>query len=334
MAYRPLFTISGRLATLLEDIASLRTLVAAATVQVPWVPRLQRDARVRNTHSSTAIEGNPLTREQVRVLADGLDVPAIADRSRQEVLNYLAGLRHIEQHSGKRRVVQRDVLRLHAIAARGVMDQGEAGRYRDIQVWVGGHRPPPPGRVPGLVADLLEWWNGPARDWPPVVSAAIVHYRFEEIHPFADGNGRVGRLLALWELYRRGFDSQHLFSVDEYYWQDRPRYYRELGAVADRRGDLTGWLEYCAEGVRVTLEQVRVRIERLNAAEARPRIVLRPRQEQLLTFLRDRGPMTPREIREVLGVSKQGALDIVKPLVAAGLVVRTGTRKSGRYSLA
>jgi Fic family protein len=51
----------------------------------------------------------------------------------------------------------------------------------------------------------------------PVLSSAILHYQFEWIHPFADGNGRTGRALALWELYRRGFDTHHIFSVDEYY---------------------------------------------------------------------------------------------------------------------
>lgn len=334
MSFEPVFTVGPGLVRLLEEIAGLRARVLGATVQVPWVPRLRQDARVRNTHSSTAIEGNPLTQEQVRALAEGREVPAIADRSRQEVLNYLAALRYLEQHAAKRRVVHRDVLRLHAIAARGVMDQGHEGAYRRMQVWVGGFQPPPPGRVRELVSGLLEWWNGPAREWSPVISSAVVHYRFEEIHPFGDGNGRVGRLLALWELYRRGFDSQHVFSVDEFYREDRARYYAELRAVRERGGDLSGWLEYCAEGLRQTLERVRARIDRLRAEAGPEPLVLRPRQEQLLAMLRDRRGMTPRAIREALGVSKQGALNLLNPLLEAGLVKRVGTRKSGRYVVA
>ncbi|UCG42537.1 MAG: Fic family protein [candidate division WOR-3 bacterium] len=333
MSYDPSFVVSARTLALVEEIAILRTRVLAATVQVPWIPRLQQDARARNAHSSTAIEGNPLTQEQVRELAAGRDVPAVADRARREVLNYFAALRHIETHGGKRRLTHRDVSRLHLIAARGVMDQGEAGEYRRVQVWVGPHKPPPPGRVEELMSDLLDWWNGPARDWPPVVSSAVVHHRFEEIHPFGDGNGRVGRLLALWELYRRGFDTHHIFSVDEYFWEDRARYYQALREVEQRSGDLTGWLEYCAEGLRQTLERVWTRIQRLVAGSSTAGVILRPRQEQLLTMLRDRQSMTPREIREALGVSKQGALDLLNPLLEAGLVKRTGTRKSGRYML-
>jgi Fic family protein len=332
--YEPVFVISPRLLSLVEEIAALRQQVLGAAVQVAWIPRLQQDARVRNTHSSTAIEGNPLTEAQVRALADGREVPAVADRSKQEVLNYFAGLRFIETHATKRSVTRRDVLRLHAIAARGVMDQGQEGEFRRIQVWVGGHVPPSPERVEELMLALLEWWNGPARELSPVISSSVVHYRFEEIHPFGDGNGRVGRLLALWELYRRGFDTQHIFAVDEYYWHDRPRYYRQLADVRRQGGDLTGWLEYTAEGLLKALGDVRDRIQAIAAETSREPILLRPRQEQLLRMLHDEGPLAPRRIWEGLAVSRQGAMDLLRPLLAAGLVKRIGTKKSGKYTLA
>jgi len=334
VTYEPVFAVSARLLALVEEIAALRQQVTSAAVQVAWIPRLQQEARVRNTHSSTAIEGNPLTQAQVRALAEGQEVPAIADRSRQEVLNYFAGLRFIETHAKKRTVTRRDVLRLHAIAARGVMDQGQSGEFRRIQVWVGGHKPPPPERVEELMAALLDWWNGPARELSPVISSAVLHYRFEEIHPFGDGNGRVGRLLALWDLYRRGFDTHHIFAVDEYYWHDRPRYYRQLADVRKRRGDLTGWLEYTAEGLLAALGNARDRIQAISAESGTEPILLRPRQEQLLRMLRDEGPLAPRRIWEGLGVSRQGAMDLLRPLLAAGLVKRIGTKKSGKYTLA
>jgi Fic family protein len=334
MAYQPRFTITAHLLAITEEIAAFREKILAATVQVPWIPTLQKDARVRNTHSSTAIEGNPLTLEQVRLLEEGQPLPTEPQRAKREVLNYLAGLRFIEQRAKKKTITHEDVLKLHAIIASDVMDQGQAGRYRDIRVRVGKYLPPAPEMVSGLMAELLEWWNTKSAQWSPVISSAIIHYQFEAIHPFADGNGRTGRALALWELYRRGFDTHHIFSVDEVYWENRPRYYAALDAVRKHGEDLTGWLEYTAQALHLTLERVWVRIQHLTAGAGQKKIVLRPKQEQLLRMLRDHKSLTPQEIRQGVGISKQGAMDLLNPLLEAGLVRRIGTKKSGRYILA
>jgi len=334
MSYQPKFTITSRLLTLVQDIAVLRERIAGATIEVPWIPALQKDTRARNTHSSTAIEGNPLTLEQVRAVEEGRTLTAVPDRARREVVNYFAALRHIEKHAGKKTITHEDVLRLHKIIAERVMEQGEAGRYRTIRVRVGSYTPPPPELVSGLMFELLEWWNKDSGSLTPVLSSAIVHYRFEAIHPFADGNGRTGRALALWALYRRGFDTHHIFSVDEYYWEGRPRYYAALQAVRQQGEDLTSWLEYTAEGLLLTLERAWQRIQHLSARAKGKKLVLRPKQEQLLRLLRESGSLSPKEIWDGVGVSKQGAMDLLRPLMEAGLVRRVGTRKSGRYMLA
>ncbi len=334
MSYQPQFTITPALLARVEQIAALRERILAATVQVRWIPALQKDTRTRNTHCSTAIEGNPLTLEQVRAVEEGREMPALAPRARREVVNYFAGLRFVEQHADANARTHEDVLTLHRIIAGEVMDQGTAGRYRTIAVRVGQYLPPPPEEVSGLMRELLAWWNQESAPLSPVLSSAILHYRFESIHPFADGNGRTGRALALWELYRRGFDTHHIFSVDEFYWEDRPRYYAALDAVRREGEDLTGWLEYTAEGLLHTLERVWTRAQQFSARSRQKKLVLRPRQEQLLQLLRHHQSLAPRELWDALGVSKQGALDLLRPLLAAGLVKRVGTKKTGRYILA
>jgi Fic family protein len=333
MSYQPTFTVTPRLMGQIERIAALREKILAATVQVAWIPALQKDTRARNAHGSTAIEGNPLTLEQVRALEEGRALPAATERAKREVLNYFAALRFIEKNLGVTPITHQHVLHLHKIIAAGGMDQGEAGRYREVAVRVGRHLLPPPNQVSGLMRELLEWWNTLAAQWPPVVSSAVVHFQFEDIHPFADGNGRAGRMLALWELYRRGFDTHHIFAVDEYYWEDRPRYYAELEAVRRRGGDLSGWLEYCAEGVQHTLEKAWLRVQRLTAEGGAMKVMLRPRQEQLLNLLRDKPGMTPAEVWEALGVTRQGASKLLKPLLDAGMIQRVGTKKGGKYIL-
>ena len=332
MSYEPQFTISPRLLSLVETVAALRERIQGAAVELSWIPALQKDTRTRNVHASTAIEGNPLTLEQVRALEEGRTLATKDGRSQREVLNYFAGLRYVEKHAGMKTISHDEVLRLHRILAEGVMDQGEAGRYRTIAVRVGRYVPPAPGDVSGLMFELLKWWSGKAAELSPVLSSAILHYRFEAIHPFADGNGRTGRALALWELYRRGFDTHHIFSVDEYYWEDRPRYYAALTAVRRAGEDLTGWLEYCAEGLRQTLDRVWLRVQAFNV-KSPEKLVLRPKQERLLQLLRDHGRMSPPEIWAALGVSRQGAMDLLRPLLDAGVVEKLGSRKTGRYAL-
>jgi DNA-binding MarR family transcriptional regulator len=98
--------------------------------------------------------------------------------------------------------------------------------------------------------------------------------------------------------------------------------------------DMTQWLEYAAEGLVVTLERVWQRVQQFAAQAGPAKLVLRPRQEQLLQLLRDHKSMSPSAIWEALGVSRQGAMDLLKPLIKAGLVKRIGTKKTGQYILA
>lgn len=332
MVFVPQFTITAQLLSLSEAIAALRERIQSAAVELSWVPALQKDSRSRNVHASTAIEGNPLTLEQVRAIEEGRTIAASDDRSQREVLNYFAGLRYVEKNAAKKSIRHEDIFTLHRILAKNVMDQGDAGRYRAIAVRVGNYFPPAACDVSGLMMELLDWWNKPSKELSPIISSAILHHRFESIHPFADGNGRTGRALALWELYRRGFDTHHIFSVDEFYWEDRPRYYAALDAVRREADDLTSWLEYSAEGLCQTLERVWLRVQTFQP-EPGKKIVLRPKQEQLLKLLADHGSMSPSDIWDALAISRQGAMDLINPLIEAGMIERTGGKKTGRYSL-
>lgn len=268
---------------------------------------------------------------QVRALEEGRESATESDRDRREVLNYFAGLRFIEKNVDIRPIDHEAVLKLHAIIAGGVMDQGTAGQYRTMGVKVGNFIPPPAHEVSGLMRELLEWWNEDSVAHSPVISSAVLHFRFEDIHPFADGNGRTGRALALWELYRRGFDTHHIFSVDEFYKNDRARYMAALEAVRKEGGYLTSWLEYSAEGIRSTLESVWRRIQGVAAELGKKRFSLTPKQEALLRLLDDKKAMAPREIWEALGVTRQGAAKILRPLVEARILQRIGGKKTGRY---
>ena len=102
----------------MEQIATLRERILAATMQVPWIPAMQKDSRSRSTHFSTAIEGNPLTLEQVRAVEEGREVPGVGTRAKREVMNYFAALRCMEKNAGKNRVTHQEILQLQKGNAR------------------------------------------------------------------------------------------------------------------------------------------------------------------------------------------------------------------------
>ncbi len=98
MPYVPQFTIRPALLTEVERIAALRERIQSAAIDLAWIPALQKDTRTRNVHASTAIEGNPLTLEQVRALDEGRELSRAGGRAKREVLNYFAGLRYVENN--------------------------------------------------------------------------------------------------------------------------------------------------------------------------------------------------------------------------------------------
>ena len=331
MGYNPEYNVTAHLMNLLESIASLKTKIDNSSVSVAWISSLSKDSFARISHSSTAIEGNPLTLKEVKILADGGELLHAKPKQVKEVLNYFAALRYIVQKSNVKDITEEEVLKLHSIIGKDALDRGPIGSYRDYQVYVGNHIPPKAENVPVLMKKLLFWLNGDGQSLPAVISSAILHYRFEYIHPFGDGNGRAGRTLATWELFRRKFDTYHIFAVDEIFWENRPRYYYMLDDTRKKNEDLTGWLEFVAEAIELTLERVWQRIIAIGKSRSNKKpMFLTPKQEKLLAILQN-SPMGIKEIQSELNVTKQGAHFIIKPLLNSKIIKRVGGHKTGKY---
>ncbi|MBI5326998.1 MAG: Fic family protein [Deltaproteobacteria bacterium] len=331
MPYEPKYTITTHLMGLIESISSMRTKIDISPISLAWIPRLTKEAFSRMAHSSTAIEGNPLTLREVRILSEGGTLPHTKPRYVQEIFNYFAALKHVSDNNQKEKILEGDALKLHVLIGKDALDREPVGSYRTYQVYVGGHKPPKAADVPKLMKELLEWLNTKGRLLPAVISSAILHYQFEYIHPFGDGNGRVGRVLATWELYRKGLDTHHIFSVDEVYWENRQRYYNALDLVRKQKGDLTGWLEFIAEAVELSLERALQRVESIRALkEDNKPLILLPKQEKLLHLIKS-SPLSIKEIQSELKVTKSGAHFLIKPLIEANLIKRVGGHKAGKY---
>jgi Fic family protein len=338
--YRPRFQISPELMGLLTQATELKAWIAQAVVAVLWLPALQRDTAARLAHSSTAIEGNPLALPEVEALARG-EATGAPEKAAQEVKNYLAAMRWVWNKKAGGSVTEKDLLHLHGMLTAKVLEPAQAGRYKAKSNRVIDRKgrtiysPPGPDRAKPLTQELLSWINGAeAAKHHPVIVNGVAHHRLVSIHPFADGNGRIARTLGVWLLYTRGFDTQHLFALDEFYEGDRQRYYDKIQQARDLDDDLGFWLEYTAEGVVETLKKTRERIMSLQVNAQAPKMRLTKRQEDVLRFLRDQGRAKAPDIESAFGLTRARVGQIVKPLVDAGLVIREGKTRATTYRLA
>jgi len=180
-------------ADILNRVAAISEAIGRLTVLTDQARALQlrRINRIRTIHGSLAIEGNTLSEAQITAILEGKRVIA-PPREVQEVKNALAAYDLF--HTWKP-YTEKDLLQAHRILISGLID--EAGLYRHGGVGVMGgqqviHMAPPADRVPHLMVDLFGWLAN--TDAHPLIASSVFHYEFEFIHPFTDGNGRMGRL--------------------------------------------------------------------------------------------------------------------------------------------
>jgi Fic family protein len=328
--YQPRYTITDNLLWRISESETLRTQIAVAPVQVAWMEAIRFDALVRRAHFSTAIEGNPLTLPEVKALAEARRI-AVPDHAKREVLNYLAALHWIAQQRPETKLTEAAVLKLHRLVTGGLLGPHQVGAYkRSANVIMSAgrvvYRPPGPAEAQPGTRALLQWLDGQGQSAHPIVASACAHYEIARLHPFMDGNGRVARTLATWVLYHRGFDTQHLFAVDQYYKEDHEGYYQALQRVHQEGEDLTSWLEYVALAVWETLRRTYQRIQQLALPPSVTGLALTRPQERLLLELQGRGQATIEEMQRILNVERAQVYRVLKPLVTRGVVQKSTTR--------
>ena len=259
--FNPKFTITSSILNKLSEIAEIKAMVERSALLPAREAFLRRAAIVKMAHTSTSIEGNQLPEYQVKELAEGKKVRAEPDQIK-EVENYLVALRRMDDiYEKKHDFGSSEILLIHKTVISGLVEPEKVGVFRKGPVYIVNllpneeeelaYTPPPSEEVDSLIRDLLIWL-GKAKEEHPVIRAGLFHYQFESIHPFTDGNGRVGRLLTLLHLYQSGWDFRRVLVLEDYYNRNRKRYYEKLqtGDTYDSRQgvDLTGWLEYFVEG--------------------------------------------------------------------------------------
>ena len=199
------------------------------------------------------------------------EAPGVPFEDVVEVSNYVAALEH-----GIRRLQEgfplcnRLIREMHALLlSRGRGSRKSPGEFRHTQNWIGGTRPgnahfvpPPTDEVPQCMANLERFLNGENASYPTLVNAALAHVQFETIHPFLDGNGRMGRLLIAFVLHHGGVLKRPLLYLSLFFKQHRDEYYRLLDLVR-LEGDWEAWLDFFLEGVEQTAKNAVQTAQRL-----------------------------------------------------------------------
>jgi len=307
--FKPKFKITNKINNTLLEIERARGFLDAAKLKEDWVKEMQSRALILEAHHSTHIEGTQLTLAQSRDILTGKTVKGIRPDDRQELLNYKRAMDFVSKYLGEKSEITEELIKkIHRMLVKDVRGGTlEPGCYRRVQNYVVNsltreviYTPPPPEDVPKLMKEFVEWLNA-EKNISPVLVAGIAQYKFVEIHPFLDGNGRTARVLCTLILYQNGYDFKRLFSLSEFYDRDRERYYEAIQSVRRSDGDMTAWLEYFVEGLGNQMIEVKKKgeaiIKKDIVLEKAKKQRLNPRQQKILVFLLERKGASVEEIR-------------------------------------
>jgi Fic family protein len=307
MKYQPPYTISpeilNRVAAISEAVGRLTVLTDKARTL-----RLRRINRIRTIHGSLAIEGNTLSEAQITAILEGKRVIA-PPREVQEVKNALAAY---DLFGTWKPEAEKDLLEAHRMLMSGLIDEAGLYRHGGVVVMAGQqviHMAPPADRVPQLMGDLFGWLA--AADVHPLIASSVFHYEFEFIHPFADGNGRMGRLwqsliLAHWN---------PLFAdipVESLIFEHQAEYYQSI-KESTQKTDSAPFITFM---LRMILDTVTT-----TAPQVSPQVT--PQVGELLAAIQ--GEMGREALQSALGLSDRKSFRerYLKPALVDGLVEMT-----------
>ena len=338
----------------LARIAAARARIDGSGIRPAAEDELRVSALAETVHYSTLIEGNELPIIEAERAARGeLDADT---KAKIELVNYVEALHYLDglAERGELEITTETILELHKKTTDGLGSEKSAhfkphheGAWRDgiarvVDRATGKvmHEGPPPGEVPERMSGLCKWVTERETrlvEFPPPVLAGVAHYALTDIHPFADGNGRVARLLTAAILMRFGFISRRLFSFERYYAEDRDAYYEALRSVRAQTLNMGTWLAYFLRGLAEECERVAARIGDLEAIGLglSPKVELSASQERGLVQINLHSLVEFRraDYERLAEVSRSTASRDLRDLEAKRLIVQRGKGAAARYRM-
>ena len=319
--YTPPFTVTDEILHLVSEISEqIGTLNAFLGERMPS-PMLRKENQIKTIHSSLAIEHNSLSLQQVTDVIDGKHVLG-APNEIQEVKNALQAYQLMLQLDA---FSEADLLRAHSLMMADLVDN--AGHYRkgSVGVFDGDkciHVAPSADRVPTLMAELFAWVKETKTH--PLISSCVFHYEFEFIHPFMDGNGRMGRywqtlLLSRWKGI---FAWLPVETIVKKYQQE---YYQAI-AQSDAKGDSTDFIVFMLNCILQTIREQRKVTDNVG-------INVGINEQRVLDALRADASLSAVKIGQLLGITTRQAERLLASLREKNLIRRIGANKNGHWEI-
>ena len=311
--YIPPFTITDEITTLVAEIAEKVGHLTASTEQLP-TPQLRRENRIKTIQSSLAIENNSLSLDQVTAIVEGKRVLG-APNEIQEVKNAIDAYELMLELNPYK---EEDMLKAHKLMMTDLVR--ECGRFRTGGVGVFNgevciHMAPPAQRVPLLIGELLDWVK--TTKTHPLISSCVFHYEFEFIHPFADGNGRLGRMWQTLHLMQW----KPIFAwipVETIVKEHQQEYYAAI-MKSDHEASSTPFIVFMLGCLKEALDEMAESNQKSN--------------QKIISAMRDNPVVTIKDLQAITGLSESGVKKIIRQLRADGIIERVGAAKGGHWKV-
>lgn len=322
--YSPPFRITSKIIDLIsrisEKIGEINSLESS-----PQNVRLRKQNRIKTIHSSLAIENNSLSLEQITAIIEGKRVLGNPNEI-QEVKNALQAydlLMTLNPYEEK------DLLKAHRLMMQDLVSRNGKYRTDGVGIFDGNqivHLAPPAGRVPELMSDLFEWLK--TSDVHPLIKSCIFHYEFEFIHPFQDGNGRMGRL---WQtvILKNWKEVFAWLPVETLIKENQEEYYKALNS-SDNAADSTEFTEFMLSVFLKTIEEI-ISSEQKVTIKVTTKVTIN--QQKIIEAVKKNPLVTQEELVNVVGITRKSIIQNMKKLQENGLLKRIGSNKNGRWQV-
>ncbi|MBN2825840.1 MAG: Fic family protein [Campylobacterales bacterium] len=310
--YKPPYTITSKMVHLVSEISEELTRVEYHKRDI-ITPKLRKKNRIKTLAGTLEIEGNFMGEERITAILEGKPVLGTMEEI-AEVKGVIEAYKRLESY---RYDSLDDLLESHRLLMSGILTS--AGCFRSMNVGVGGsdgvsHVAPPHGIVPDLMKDLFDWLQ--SSDEHPLIKSCVFHYEFEFIHPFADGNGRIGRLWQSVMLY----DWREVFIVmpTESIVRDHQEAYYQALEDAESAGESTPFIEFMLEVLLKTVRKVG------NGVGNGVGNTLSENQIKIIESIKQNPKISAAKLSQSVGISKRKIEENIAKLKAMNILARVG----------